>query len=123
MQYGFSMAILSFAALPYGNRAYSLAERLGKCAFPLGAFLTVIYSPRSYVVASVLTLLATTCNVYLLVLACLSPYPPMLTSAIGEVLVVGRMDPCHSPLVLSLRLHVCVYAYLYPCKHTCICIV
>ena len=108
MQYGFSMAILPFAALPYGNRAYSLAERLGKCAFPLGAFLTVIYSPRSYVVASVLTLLATTCNVYLLVLACLSPYPPMLTSAMGEVLVVGRTDPCYSPLVLPLRLCVCL---------------
>ncbi len=118
LQYGLSSAVLPFAALPYGNRAYSLAERLAKCAFPLGAFLTVIYSPRSYVVASILTLLATTCNVYLLVLACLSPYPPMLTSAVGEVLVVRRIDHCCSPLVLSLRLCVCLF--IYPCMHTCI---
>ncbi len=88
LMFGFSFALLPFAALPYGNRAYSLAERLGKLSFALGALLTIFYSPRSYVLAGVMTLLATLCTVYLMFLASLSPFPPLATNAIGEILVV-----------------------------------
>ncbi len=84
LMFGFSFSLLPFAALPYGNRAYSLAERLGKLSFPMGALLTIFYSPRSYVLAGVMTLVA---------LASLSPFPPLATSAIGEILVVCKGHP------------------------------
>ncbi len=61
---------------------------MGKGIYPLGALFTVFYSPRSYIVTSLLTLAAAIPAIYLMVLVSYSPTPPLMTSPVGEIFAV-----------------------------------
>ncbi len=88
LTYGVAIPFLPYAALPYGDRAYTLALRLAQIINPLSASLTVFYSAASLVTAGILALVATLCTVYILFLATKSPQPPLHEDPAGEVLVV-----------------------------------
>ncbi len=103
MRHGLALSILPFAAMPYGNRAYSLTVRVGKGTCPLGALFAVFYSPSSYAVTSLLSLISTLCAVYLMILAAYSPTPPLMKNPLGEILVV-RIASVYSMLTTTKNL-------------------
>ena len=87
--YAIVQSISSYAALPYGSRAYNLAVRLSMLADPRTAFLTLFVFARSYWVSGSITGIATLCTTYLVVLASYSPHPPLEGTSAGEALVVS----------------------------------
>ncbi len=94
--------VAPYAALPYGNRAYSLAVKLGLVTSPLAAFVTLFLSPRSYVVFGVLGMTSAICTGYLVTLAAFSPNPPLIGTATGEAMAVSRVSALFSELVFHV---------------------
>lgn len=87
--YGFATSIQSYACLPYGNRAYILAIRLGLAINPVVSFLALFVYITSKAGVTLLNLGGTICAAYTLFLAIKSPFPPLKGTALGEVLVVS----------------------------------
>ncbi|XP_027713539.1 solute carrier family 52, riboflavin transporter, member 2 isoform X2 [Vombatus ursinus] len=81
-------SVQSYSCLPYGRRAYHLAVVLGSASSPLACFLAMAVLYRSLPVLGVLSLLGTFLGTYVMVLAALSPCPPLVGTSAGVVLVV-----------------------------------
>lgn len=81
-------AVQSFSCLPYGRQAYHLAAVLGSAANPLACFLAMGVLCRSLAGLGGLSLLGMLFGAYLMVLAILSPCPPLVGTTAGMVLVV-----------------------------------
>ncbi|XP_027621757.1 solute carrier family 52, riboflavin transporter, member 2 isoform X3 [Tupaia chinensis] len=81
-------AVQSFSCLPYGRLAYHLAVVLGSAASPLACFLAMGILCRSLAGLGVLSVLGMFFGAYLMVLASLSPCPPLVGTSTGVVLVV-----------------------------------
>ncbi|XP_074172732.1 solute carrier family 52, riboflavin transporter, member 2 isoform X2 [Rhinolophus sinicus] len=81
-------AIQSFSCLPYGRLAYHLAVVLGSAANPLACFLAMGVLCRSLAGLGGLSLLGVLFGAYLMVLAVLSPCPPLVGTTAGTILVV-----------------------------------
>ncbi|XP_030778555.1 solute carrier family 52, riboflavin transporter, member 1 isoform X2 [Rhinopithecus roxellana] len=94
-------AVQSFSCLPYGRLAYHLAVVLGNAANPLACFLAMGVLCRSLAGLVGLSLLGMLFGAYLMVLAILSPCPPLVGTTAGVVLVV-----------LSWVLCLCVFSYV-----------
>ncbi|KAL2765659.1 solute carrier family 52, riboflavin transporter, member 2 isoform 2 [Daubentonia madagascariensis] len=88
MTNGVLPAVQSFSCLPYGRLAYHLAVVLGSAANPLACFLAMGVLCRSLAGLGGLSLLAMLFGAYLMVLAILSPCPPLVGTSAGLVLVV-----------------------------------
>ncbi len=98
LMYGVLPGLQPYAALPYGNRAYNLAIRLGVAMNPTFSFLALFVSTRSKTVLNVLYAIGTCMFAYQVVLACLSPFPPLKGTATGETLAVSYVeDNARSP--------------------------
>ncbi|XP_043832525.1 solute carrier family 52, riboflavin transporter, member 2 isoform X2 [Dromiciops gliroides] len=81
-------SVQSYSCLPYGRRAYHLAVVLGSASSPLACFLAMGILYRSLRGLGVLSLLGTLLGTYVMVLAALSPCPPLVGTSAGVVLVV-----------------------------------
>ena len=79
----------SYSALPYGNLAYNLSVRLGTVANPLACFLALFMPTSSVTTVVILTGVGTVLSAYQLVLAAMSPVPPMQGELVGEFLCVS----------------------------------
>ncbi|XP_078009966.1 solute carrier family 52, riboflavin transporter, member 2 isoform X2 [Phascolarctos cinereus] len=81
-------SIQSYSCLPYGRQAYHLAVVLGSASSPLACFLAMAVLYRSLPGLGALSLLGTFFGTYVMVLAALSPCPPLVGTSAGVVLVV-----------------------------------
>ncbi|XP_068953110.1 solute carrier family 52, riboflavin transporter, member 2 isoform X2 [Petaurus breviceps papuanus] len=81
-------SVQSYSCLPYGRRAYHLAVVLGSASSPLACFLAMAILYRSLPGLGALSLLGTLFGTYVMVLASLSPCPPLVGTSAGVVLVV-----------------------------------
>lgn len=88
---GIFPSIQSYSCLPYGNVAYHLSVTLGSMANPVACFLAFFYPYSSVRTISILTFLSTVITGYIMATALLSPVPPLVNTAGGEVLVVSCM--------------------------------
>ncbi|XP_075405222.1 solute carrier family 52, riboflavin transporter, member 2 [Tenrec ecaudatus] len=87
-------AVQSFSCLPYGRLAYHLAVVLGSTANPLACFLAMGVLSRSLASLAGLSLLGVLFGAYLMVLAVLSPCPPLVGTSAGVALVVVSWVLC-----------------------------
>ena len=85
---GIAPGVQPYATLPYGNRVYNLSVRLGLAMNPIASFVALFIPTRSKVVLNILYVIGTLAAAYQIILACLSPNPPLKGTAIGEILVV-----------------------------------
>ena len=93
-------ATSSYTALPYGNEAYNLLNRLSSIASPLACFFALFVRCTSLVVVGCLTSIAVGLAGYQLYLADMSPYPPLQGDGWGEFFAVSvcpLSQPRHSP--------------------------
>ncbi|XP_048377000.1 solute carrier family 52, riboflavin transporter, member 2 [Stegostoma tigrinum] len=81
-------SIQTYSCLPYGSTTFHLAVVLGNLANPLACFVAMFALLRSHIGLGVLAFLGLLCGVYILMLAALSPCPPLLGNSMGVVLVV-----------------------------------
>ncbi|XP_053873466.1 solute carrier family 52, riboflavin transporter, member 2 isoform X2 [Malaclemys terrapin pileata] len=81
-------AVQSYSCLPYGSMAYHLSVVLSNIANPVACFVAMFVLCRSAVGLGVISVLGGVFAAYLMVLAVLSPCPPLLGSAAGVALVV-----------------------------------
>lgn len=88
---GIFPSIQSYSCLPYGNVAYHLSVTLGSIANPVACFIAFFYPYSSVSTISILTFLSTVITGYIMATALLSPGPPLVNTAGGEVLVVSCM--------------------------------
>nr|XP_020850885.1 uncharacterized aarF domain-containing protein kinase 5 isoform X4 [Phascolarctos cinereus] len=95
-------SIQSYSCLPYGRQAYHLAVVLGSASSPLACFLAMAVLYRSLPGLGALSLLGTFFGTYVMVLAALSPCPPLVGTSAGVVLVL-QLCRFHSALLQSSR--------------------
>ena len=82
-------ATSSYTALPYGNEAYNLLNRLSSIASPLACFFALFVRCTSLVVVGCLTSITVGLAGYQLYLADMSPYPPLQDDGWGEFFAVS----------------------------------
>ena len=82
-------AIQSYACLPYGNLAYTLAIRVASVANPIACFVALFAPPVGVVGVAILSFLGSALSGYQIFLASASPNPPMQDETIGLVLCVS----------------------------------
>ena len=87
--YGVSPGVYTYAALPYGDRAYNLGVRLSMAMNPVGTILSLLAIIRSLRGLGVLTLVGSLLGAYEVYLAAFSPEPPLVGTTVGEALVVS----------------------------------
>ena len=89
VMYGISPGVYTYAALPYGDRAYNLGVRLSMAMNPIGTILSLLAITRSLRGLGVLTLIGLLLGAYEVYLAAFSPEPPLVGTTLGEALVVS----------------------------------
>ena len=82
-------SISAFVFKPYGNTVYHVAINLGILASPLAILLYVLLSYKSRTLVVVLTAISCVLSVYVLVVAVLSPDPPLKDHVIGDLIIVS----------------------------------
>ncbi|KAJ8273008.1 hypothetical protein GJAV_G00096290 [Gymnothorax javanicus] len=81
-------SVQSFSCLPYGNMTFHLSVILGNIANPLACFMAMFVLCRSNLGLGVVSAVGGFFATYLLVLAALSPCPPLLGNTTGIAFVV-----------------------------------
>lgn len=81
-------SIQSYSCLPYGNTAYHLAVTLSNMANPLACCVAYFLPTHKVSYVTIWTILGTCISSYIIVLASLSPVPPLVGYTSGEVLMV-----------------------------------
>uniref|UniRef100_A0ABM5GDM6 Riboflavin transporter n=1 Tax=Pogona vitticeps TaxID=103695 RepID=A0ABM5GDM6_9SAUR len=81
-------SVQSYSCLPYGDMAYHLSVVLSNIANPMACFLAMFLLCRSSLGLSVISAAGCVFGAYLMVLAALSPCPPLVGSSLGVALVV-----------------------------------
>ena len=85
---GFLPSVQSYSCLPYGNLAYHLAVTLSAMANPVACFIAYFFPIGNIALITVFTFIGTTISSYIVVLAALSPEPPLVNYSSGEALMV-----------------------------------
>ena len=86
--YGILPAFQSYSALPYGNQAFNLSVNLSYLLLPISIIFTIWSyecSVKRICIEFSLTLLVA---IYIIVIGCLSPCPPLIDSWFGAFLIV-----------------------------------
>ncbi|XP_029448165.1 solute carrier family 52, riboflavin transporter, member 2 isoform X2 [Rhinatrema bivittatum] len=81
-------SVQTYACLPYGALAYHLSVVLGNIANPVACFIAMFLLCRSLGGLGLISVAGAMFGIYLLVLAALSPCPPLMGSNAGVFLVV-----------------------------------
>ena len=82
-------SISPFIFQPYGNTVFHLAVNLGLLANPLASFFFAVVPHKTRYVTAILTATACLLGVYELVVALLSPYPPLMGPGGGLIIIVS----------------------------------
>lgn len=82
-------SIMSFGTLPYGNIAYHLAVTLSSIANPVACFIAVFVTSTSIRNIIALCIISIPFAAYSMATAVMSPSPPLMGNAFGEILVVS----------------------------------
>ena len=98
-------ATSSYTALPYGNEAYNLLNRLSSIASPLACFFALFVRCTSLIVVGILTSIGVILAGYQLYLADMSPYPPLQGDGWGEFFAVS-VYPDVFELMFSAKYHI-----------------
>ena len=99
-------SISSFIFLPYGNTVYHVAINLGLLAYPIASLFALV-PLKSKTVTALLTAAACLLAVYELIVALLSPNPP-LKDTIGGPIIVSEPSLGSSQVILDKLIHSCV---------------
>ncbi|XP_062533432.1 solute carrier family 52, riboflavin transporter, member 3-B-like [Armigeres subalbatus] len=86
---GIFPSIQSYSCLPYGNVAYHLTVTLSTMANPVACFLAVFLPHTSIRAITSISLASVVFAAYALTTAFMSPSPPLMGQAIGDVLVIA----------------------------------
>ncbi|CAI5778788.1 solute carrier family 52, riboflavin transporter, member 2 [Podarcis lilfordi] len=81
-------SVQSYSCLPYGNMAYHLSVVLSNIANPVACFTAMFLLCRSSLGLGIISAVGCVFGAYLMVLAALSPCPPLVGSPAGVALVV-----------------------------------
>ena len=81
-------SLQSYSCLPYGTLTYALSVRLSVAINPIACFMALFVQSGSVVALCLLTVLGTTMSIYHIVLAALSPTPPLAETDAGSALAV-----------------------------------
>ncbi|KAK9402811.1 solute carrier family 52 riboflavin transporter member 2-like [Crotalus adamanteus] len=81
-------SVQTYSCLPYGNTAYHLSVVFSNIANPVACFIAMFLLCRSSLALSAISAAGCVFGVYLMVLAALSPCPPLYDSHVGVALVV-----------------------------------
>jgi len=87
---GIFPAIQSYSALPYGHAAYHWTVALSNMANPGVCFLMLLGKTPDKSIASVIAVPAFIVSTYVLYSALRSPYPPLVGSSLGIILLVNQ---------------------------------
>ena len=109
-------SISSFIFLPYGNTVYHVAINLGLLTYPIASLFALV-PLKSKTVTALLTAAACLLAVYELIVALLSPNPP-LKDTIGGPIIVSEPSLGSSQVSLDKLIHSCVYITL-SCASKC----
>lgn len=82
-------SISAFVFKPYGNTVYHVAINLGILANPLAVLFYVLLPYKSRTLVVILTAISCVLSVYVLVVAILSPNPPLKDHIIGDLIIVS----------------------------------
>ncbi|XP_063306981.1 solute carrier family 52, riboflavin transporter, member 2 [Pelobates fuscus] len=85
---GILPSVQTYSCLPYGADAYHLSVVLSNIANPAACFIAMVLLCRSSIVLGMIMVAGMIFGGYLMVLAALSPCPPLVGSTAGIVLVV-----------------------------------
>ena len=83
-------SIQSYATLPYGDTAFHLTVTLYSIANPLTSFVYFWVPCYNRMIITILTLMSTICGIVIIVIAAMSPSPPLLGSSGGTALTVSK---------------------------------
>eukprot|EP00039_Didymoeca_costata_P032348 m.37451 g.37451 ORF g.37451 m.37451 type:complete len:436 (+) comp9316_c0_seq2:415-1722(+) len=86
-QNGVRPAIMTYACMPYGSVTYHVANTMLLCMDPIGAVAAYFYRPSPFIFI-LLFVFSTLSVAYLLLIAALSPTPPLQGQILGSILVV-----------------------------------
>jgi len=86
---GILPSIQSYSCLPYSNTVYSLTVRLSSIANPLACFMAIFIQVRRLRFILLLCAVGSSLAIYHIVLAFLSPHPPLQGHLAGEILAVS----------------------------------
>lgn len=81
-------SVMPFGTLPYGNVTYHLSVTLSSIANPLACFIAVFITGTSIRNIITLSIISIPFVVYSLVIALLSPTPPLVGTSLGEALII-----------------------------------
>lgn len=88
LQYGLLISLQSYSCLPYGTLTYNLAVCLSNVANPLTCFTGLVFKVKSMKIILIMVIGGSLCAAYHVLLACLSPTPPLIYNNAGPFLAV-----------------------------------
>ena len=94
---GMIPGLQSFSCLPYGNTAYHLAATLSSIINPFACFLANFLPHTSIRHITIQTVIAGAVIAYLFLAALMSPFPPLVGTTLGAVIIVSWTDSCWIP--------------------------
>uniref|UniRef100_A0A8C4QPE7 Riboflavin transporter n=1 Tax=Eptatretus burgeri TaxID=7764 RepID=A0A8C4QPE7_EPTBU len=81
-------SVSTYSCLPYGLKAFSFAAILSNVAKPIATLFTITFPCKSHSMLGIIITCALSCGGYILVLAILSPCPPLHDTTVGGVIMV-----------------------------------
>lgn len=90
---GICAAIQTYSSLPYGNTTHHLATTLSAASGPIAVILCFFIHGSNENFKKSITIMTTLTSVsaiYIITLAFLSPYPPLLNSSFGPFLIISN---------------------------------
>ncbi|CAF1248057.1 unnamed protein product [Adineta steineri] len=88
--YGILPAIGTYAVLPYSQRAYYISSLILPISNPFSVLIGVfIRSILNFITISIIFIIATCISIYVIIVAFLSPCPPLHDSTGGAILVIS----------------------------------
>ncbi|XP_031567042.1 solute carrier family 52, riboflavin transporter, member 3-B-like [Actinia tenebrosa] len=103
---GVLTSVQAYACKPYGNKAYHLVVTLTSIASAFTCFIALWLPSRSAVLVTVFSVLYTLLSAFVLVLASLSPTPPLHGTLLGSIIVVS-VSVLSGGLVSYTKLTIC----------------
>ena len=103
-------SISAFVFRPYGNTVFTVAINVGILVTPFATLCYVVFSHKSKLLIAVLTSIASILGVFFLVVAILSPNPPLKEHIAGNIIIVS--DMCTVGLVF-----ICTASLVFICTH------
>ncbi|XP_046331268.2 solute carrier family 52, riboflavin transporter, member 3-B-like [Haliotis rufescens] len=84
----FLLSVQSYTSIPYGLDTYHLVAIITNIANPVACFFSLVLPVTSTIPISALSISGTGFGIYLIVLAAMSPYPPLTGIEAGGAIVV-----------------------------------